>query len=132
MEWWSVVDSVATRYSNTPFPHFRSPVPIGGRHRECIRQMAHFAHRPFAQKHLDDVEAYLHFRMAQQLQVVQGSLREKPAFTRINSGSGASPIFRRAGLHLDKDKAVMIAEDEIDFTPIRPKIGRKEFQSRLA
>src|ERR1039458_5915327 len=49
-----------------------SPVAIGSFHREGVGQVPHFPHLAVVQEHLDDIEANLHGRVAQQAQVVQG------------------------------------------------------------
>lgn len=92
-----------------------------------VRQMAHFTYDTVLQQHLHDVKAHLHFGVLEQFQVIQTTLRKKPALARIHRGSRTDPIFGGTRLYLHKDQAILIAEDEIYFAPVRAKIGRKKF-----
>ena len=90
--------------------------------------MADFADGAVAEQDFHDVEPDFHLGILQKPQVIEGALRKEPFFSRIHRGGGPGPILGGPRFHLYKNEAIVVAKDEIDFSPARAKICGQEFQ----
>lgn len=94
--------------------------------------MPHLAHAAIGEQHLHDVEAHPHGRLVEQAQVVERALGEATALVGVHRRCRARPVFRGARFDFDEDKAVAVAENQVNFPAGGTKIRRKKLQSEPA
>ena len=93
--------------------------------------MADFRNAAFGKQHLNDIEAKLNMRVLKQAQVIHGAKREQAALAGIDRCGGTCPIFGRARLDFDKHQAVLLAKDQVYFSPVGLKIRSQKFETQL-
>jgi hypothetical protein len=106
-----------------------STMPVGSAEREGIRQMPDFPNLTFPQEHFHNIEPDFDLRILQQPQVIKRAFRNQTPLARIHGGRGAGPVLGRTGFHFDKDKAIPVAEDQIDFAAFGTEICGEKFQA---
>ena len=79
--------------------------------------MPHFIHYTVAEQHFHDVETDFDRRILDEPEVIEGRFREETPFAGIDGGGGARPILGGTSFDFDEDQAVLVAKDEVDFTP---------------
>jgi hypothetical protein len=94
-------------------PFVEGSVSEGIRKRE--RTLDHPDLHRISRQHLDHIEAEGNVGHIKEPQPVKGSPSDKLLLLPIHGIKGAAKFFGSAGLHLGKDKRVMVPADEIDF-----------------
>ncbi len=101
-------------------------------HGERVWKMSDFAHGAFVQEDFDDVETNFYLGIFQQAKVVERGTSQALASLAIDGGGGTRPCLGRTRLHLDEDKTVVIAEDEVNFAAWGTEVGGEEFEAIAA
>ena len=106
-----------------------SPISIWPFHRKTVWQMPHFMNHASLQQHLHDIEPDFYLRILEQPQVVQRSARQPAAPLGLYRRGRARPIFRGACFDFDKHQAILIAKDQIHFSPFRTEVRCEKLQA---
>jgi hypothetical protein len=91
--------------------------------------MPDFADGAIKEKHFHDVKANFDGWMFEEFEVIECGLGEKPAFADVDGRSGPHPFLGGPGFDFDKNEAVRVAEDDVDFAAIGSEVGGEKFQA---
>jgi hypothetical protein len=109
----------------------RSSVAVGLGEGEGVGEVADFADGAVGEEDFHDVEADFYLGIFEAAEVIERSLGEQPAFARVHGGGGAGPVLGGAGLDLDEDEAVGVAEDEVGFAAFGAEVGGEVLEAGL-
>ena len=90
--------------------------------------MADFVHAAVLEQHFHNVEADLHGWVLQPVQVVERGTREPLAPFPVHRRRRPRPLLRRAGLDLNKHKAILVSADEVNLAAWRAEVRGKKLQ----
>jgi len=91
--------------------------------------MADLANRTVFQEDLDYVEANFYLRISHQSQIIEGGARKALASLFVHGRRGPHPLFGRASFDFDKDKAILLLKDQVNFSARRAEIGHEKFEA---